>query len=348
MAETEGLYLLTATANDRVALAPEGSVFTVFTGLLLDVLRTGVPTDYAELSLDDVFRTVRARSSPELPVPQQWGHNSAGGLALVRNAAVSPGARASRPLDLAHSRAVLIGTATYRDRHLPPSPRSRRDIDWLREALLDASICGFRGDHCTALLDPSTPTAVVDILRAVGAEAHDHLVVYLSGCSWTIDGQLAFPVTESLIDDPDTMLTADQLAEAIAHTRSRSTVVIVDASFSARLFSAFSGLQNTALLTSSGQHQHARIDGGNGAFTAALLRLLDRGMTGRASHLTVLDLAQGLSASGGARGPYQPSLRVDRLQCLFHNRAEDVDHNAPHPCNPWLGFDRTQSALSER
>ncbi|MDG6103099.1 TIR domain-containing protein [Dactylosporangium aurantiacum] len=93
MVDIEGVYVLTATAANRKALAPPGERYTAFTGALLELLRDGVPDGPELLSLDVIFtqlhKTMRRRS---LPHPEQVNVRTAAGLALRPN----PAARAER------------------------------------------------------------------------------------------------------------------------------------------------------------------------------------------------------------------------------------------------------------
>ena len=326
-AETEGLYLLTSAASDYIALAPAGQRFTAFTGMMLDVMRTGLPNNSPALSIDQIFGEIRTRSTAGSPVPQKWDFNLAGRVGLIRNAAYR---RRQVPLDLSRSRAVLLGTATYHDRWLPPSPRSGHDVAAVRDMLTDPSICGFAPDHCRVVVDAATPAEVLGALHDAAAEALDQLVVYISGHTVVGAGDdLAFPVTGSAVGEPATMLAAERLAEAISLARSRATLVIVDASMSGRLVPRLSALRHTSVMTSCGRNQFVQVEDGQGVFTAGLVRVLRDGLTGRASHLTIVDVAQGLSGDAGA---HQSSLQTASAPCLFHNRAEMIDREAAHPC----------------
>ncbi|WP_432586953.1 ABC transporter substrate-binding protein [Streptomyces sp. HD1123-B1] len=92
-AETEGTYLLAAVPDTSYALAPPGEPHTAFTGEVLRVLRDGVPDGPELLDLDTVAARVHAALRAKgRPLPQKRARNSAGRLALVRNAAwVPPG-----------------------------------------------------------------------------------------------------------------------------------------------------------------------------------------------------------------------------------------------------------------
>src|SRR5690242_977384 len=78
-----------------------------------------------------------------------------------------------------HSRAVLIGTATYD--YLAPLPQVAAGLAGIRDALIDPQLCGLPEEHCTVLLDPGSPTAVLEALNHAASQATDALIVYLAG-----------------------------------------------------------------------------------------------------------------------------------------------------------------------
>ncbi|TJZ59098.1 hypothetical protein FCH28_02895 [Streptomyces piniterrae] len=87
-AEIEGSYLLAASPETSFALAPEGEPHTAFTGELLRVLHDGVPDGPDLLDLDTIYHTMRvALRAKGRPLPQKRDRNTAGRLALSRNAA---------------------------------------------------------------------------------------------------------------------------------------------------------------------------------------------------------------------------------------------------------------------
>ncbi|MGW7597908.1 caspase, EACC1-associated type [Streptomyces antimycoticus] len=89
--EIEGTYLLASVPDTSFALAPPGEHHTAFTGELLRLLRQGVPGGPELLDLDTVYAQVYAALRAKgRPLPQKRDRNTAGGLALARNAAWAP------------------------------------------------------------------------------------------------------------------------------------------------------------------------------------------------------------------------------------------------------------------
>lgn len=86
--EIDRTCVLVAAPANRTALAPPDEPFTAFTGVLLDMMRHGVPGGPALLDLTTLYRqavtTQRARNRP---LPQMRARNGGERIALVRNLA---------------------------------------------------------------------------------------------------------------------------------------------------------------------------------------------------------------------------------------------------------------------
>ena len=91
----EGTYLLTATAANRVALAPPGERYTAFTGILLGLLTKGIPGGPELLTFGQIYpRLQYTLTSRQLPRPRQQGSDTIAHLALTRNLAYTERSRA--------------------------------------------------------------------------------------------------------------------------------------------------------------------------------------------------------------------------------------------------------------
>jgi Caspase domain len=87
-ASAEGTFVLAASAENKVALAPQGERYTAFTGELLAIIRNGVTGYGPVLDLDCVYQHLLASMrSKGFPLPQKRDRNTAGQLALIRNQA---------------------------------------------------------------------------------------------------------------------------------------------------------------------------------------------------------------------------------------------------------------------
>lgn len=87
-ASAEGTFVLAASAENKVALAPPSERYTAFTGELLAIIRKGITGYGPVLDLDCVYQHLLASMrSKGFPLPQKRDRNTAGQAALVRNQA---------------------------------------------------------------------------------------------------------------------------------------------------------------------------------------------------------------------------------------------------------------------
>ncbi|MFF1613526.1 caspase domain-containing protein [Amycolatopsis sp. NPDC058278] len=85
-ARVDGTYLMTASAETSVALAPPDEPYTAFTGALVDKLDHGLPEGPDLLDMETLFYHVRVdMQARHFPVPQQRTRNDGMAIALVRN-----------------------------------------------------------------------------------------------------------------------------------------------------------------------------------------------------------------------------------------------------------------------
>jgi len=95
----EGTYVLTSTPVNAVALAPAGAAHTAFTGELLRLLRSGIPSGPEFLTYGEIYRQLLYTTTTRgLPVPRQRGTGTVDLLALSRNPAVSAATVNFRPV----------------------------------------------------------------------------------------------------------------------------------------------------------------------------------------------------------------------------------------------------------
>ncbi|WP_435642657.1 caspase family protein [Streptomyces sp. H49] len=101
-AEVDGSYLLAASPENGVALAPPGEKHTAFTGELLRLVREGIRGPARELDLDAIYQQLRRHLAAQgRPIPQRRARNAAGRIILADNPAFDPvaAARAYRATD---------------------------------------------------------------------------------------------------------------------------------------------------------------------------------------------------------------------------------------------------------
>ncbi len=86
--DVDGAFALTATQPNQLALAPVGQRNTLFTGELLRALREGVPGGPELLTMDVLYRHLKASlGRRNLPTPTVSNSGAAAHVALVRNPA---------------------------------------------------------------------------------------------------------------------------------------------------------------------------------------------------------------------------------------------------------------------
>jgi hypothetical protein len=86
-----GTYTMAATPGSRPAMVLDGEAHTAFSGRLLDLLRSGIPSAGEVLDLDTIYRHLYVRMITDgLPPPQQRSTENASRLGLVRNRRHSP------------------------------------------------------------------------------------------------------------------------------------------------------------------------------------------------------------------------------------------------------------------
>ncbi|MEU3337327.1 caspase family protein [Streptomyces sp. NPDC006668] len=108
----EGSCLITATTANEEALAPTDATYTAFTGILVDILRRGIPGGSPTLTLRDLHTWLQLRCEREgLPHPQWHGINTVDRLPLVHNR----GGVSARPVPVADKPLTVTG-------HHPPQP----------------------------------------------------------------------------------------------------------------------------------------------------------------------------------------------------------------------------------
>ncbi|GHA07510.1 caspase domain-containing protein [Streptomyces echinoruber] len=94
-AEVDGSYLLAASPENGLALAPPGEPHTAFTGELLRLVNEGIPGPARELDLDAVYQHLKRELAAQgRPIPQRRARNTAGRIILADNIAFDPAAAA--------------------------------------------------------------------------------------------------------------------------------------------------------------------------------------------------------------------------------------------------------------
>jgi hypothetical protein len=200
------------------------------------------------------------------------------------------GQAASLPDPLA-SRAVLIGTDSYRDmEHLPAVARN---LDRLSGLLVSPDLWGLPPENCAVLRNPGSPAEVLDLIHEAAAAARDTLVVYYAGhglCDPDTD-DLYLSLPESGMSRLYSAVRFDDVRRELVNARgAASKVVILDCCYSGRAMAGgMSGpaemadqarIEGTYLMTASADTVKAQAPVGEEftAFTGELLGVLDQGL----------------------------------------------------------------------
>jgi tetratricopeptide (TPR) repeat protein len=164
----DGTYLMTASAETAIALAPADEEYTAFTGELIRVLEHGIPNGPDLLDLESVYWAVRDRLvAKHRPVPQQRVRNDGSAIALVRNrSGTVPSAVPAPP------RPVRSPDMTYR------LTRARRDLASAVARLYLRRALGLAPRNLLSTVSAVRATGVPadDLLRLVGHRRPDQEV----------------------------------------------------------------------------------------------------------------------------------------------------------------------------
>jgi putative AlgH/UPF0301 family transcriptional regulator len=253
----------------------------------------------------------------------------------------------SEVADPAASQVVLIGVSEYR--RLFTLPAARRNVTDLRDLLQHEDLWGVPPGHCHVLLDPESPAEVSRAIRkaasATGSDGlllvyfaghglvdadDDNLILGLPGCDPEVPYERGVPY--------------DWIRRAVADTRARRRVVILDCCYSGRAGSELGGdgtgtdfiadkaeAEGTCLLVSAPANRPAMAPLGEAytAFTGELIRLLRDGLRPPPPEtipatLTVHTLWRAVRRAMLRRGFERPELRARDAGgeiALVHNPA---------------------------
>ncbi|MFJ4618812.1 caspase family protein [Streptomyces sp. NPDC088812] len=191
--------------------------------------------------------------------------------------------------DPARSRAVLIGTASYR--HLPQLPAVETGVVDLAAELCDATVWGLPVQHCTVVTDPLSAHAILDPVHQAGEEATDTLLVYFAGHGLrdADSADLYLALGDSREHLGYTAVAYQHLRSALRSARARRKVVVLDCCFSGRAARALAGgdvlaaeaaVDGAYVLTASPRDRIALAPDGERytAFTGELLGVLRHGV----------------------------------------------------------------------
>ncbi|MEU0502026.1 caspase family protein [Nocardia sp. NPDC005998] len=238
------------------------------------------------------------------------------------------------------SRAVLIGTSSYRDVALPSLPAVAHNVSDLFDILTGDRGLELPVKNCEAIIDKTDPDDVLSSVLSAASEAEDLLLVYYAGHG-LLDSRdrLFLSLTNSprLLDRFWLAINIDHIRDIMAKSPARNRVLILDCCFSGRAFEAMGAgaagsaiaameVSGTYTLTSTSENLTAHAPEGeqHTAFTGALIDLLDNGVPDGPEYLTLDTIYENVRHTLLARRAPEPKRKcVDRTGelALMRNRA---------------------------
>ncbi|GGU03788.1 caspase family protein [Streptomyces violascens] len=187
------------------------------------------------------------------------------------------------------SRAVLIGTASYR--HLAQLAAVETNLVDLGRELCDATVWGLPVQHCVVVADPPSVAAMLDPVHQAAGEATDTLLVYYAGHGMrdAESADLYLALGDSRENMGYTAVAYQHLRAVLRASRARRKIVILDCCFSGRAARALGGddvlaaqaaVDGAYVLTASPRDRVALAPDGerHTAFTGELLGILRDGV----------------------------------------------------------------------
>ncbi|MFD0561513.1 caspase family protein [Kitasatospora saccharophila] len=147
------------------------------------------------------------------------------------------------------SRAILIGTTSYRDPAFSPLPAVANSLDRMREILLDPELCGWSEDEVTVFQDPENISALAPELRRLIETTDGVLLLYYAGHGLLQpNAQLCLTFTDTNPTDPDvSSLTYEKVRDNLLGCPARVRIVILDCCHAGRATRTLAGPGGGAL-----------------------------------------------------------------------------------------------------
>ncbi|WP_326562240.1 caspase family protein [Micromonospora sp. NBC_01796] len=255
--------------------------------------------------------------------------------------------------DPEHSRAFLIGTATYQSDQLPDLPAVRNNLTDLRATLTAPLLGGFAPDRCVMLADPPDPVSLYNMLLDHAANTEDTLLVYFAGHGRTAPrGKLYLGLTNTGETNlPVSGFDYELLRDLVMDSKAVNKVVVLDCCFSGRAIQGMSGagaataeqleIEGTYVLTATAANAQALAPPGahHTSFTGELLHVLGSGVPDAGELLSLDAVFKQLRHNVRQRGLPVPEQRFGGMThqlALTRNAAaaRTAEPAAPPPAPP--------------
>ncbi|MGW1179230.1 caspase, EACC1-associated type [Kitasatospora sp. NPDC002543] len=206
------------------------------------------------------------------------------------------------PPDFADSRAILIGTGTYRNPELSPLPAALNSLAALSRLLTDPRWCGWPEERVTVIEDAADMPALVQTLRELARETRGVLLLYYVGHGLIRPlGQLCLTLAHTSSEHADvTGLDYSKVREAFLGSPAKVKAVVLDCCFAGRAIEAMAGgappavstkILGTYILTASDRAAHvvplAEQADRPTSFTGTLVDLVEAGLPDGPEWLTL-------------------------------------------------------------
>jgi WD40 repeat protein len=252
------------------------------------------------------------------------------------------------------SRAVLIGTATYRSTELADLPSVANNLTALHDVLVDPALGGLQPGRCTVLADQTNVHEVYRTLLRNAEEATDTLLIYFAGHGLLEPhhNELCLALAGSdPADLPAGVLPFEWLRFAFLRSPATNRVLVLDCCYSGRATTAHLSdteksifgqidIEGTYILAAVGANQLALAPPHEQytAFTGELLSLIQTGVPNGAELLTFATIYQHLLRRLPARGLPQPQQlntgTADSLALTRNYQHNDAADQVGFPAEP--------------
>ncbi|MFJ4186464.1 caspase domain-containing protein [Kitasatospora sp. NPDC089509] len=141
------------------------------------------------------------------------------------------------------SRAILIGTTTYRDPEFTELPAVARSLDRMRAILTDERLCGWSDDEVTVIQDPENIQELAPRLRRLIENTDGALLLYYAGHGLVRpNAQLCLTLTDTNPAEPDvSSLTFEKVRDNLLGCPARVRILILDCCHAGRATRSLSG-----------------------------------------------------------------------------------------------------------
>lgn len=251
--------------------------------------------------------------------------------------------------DYTRSRAILIGTASYRDPRFPALPAADNSLTAFRDVLVDGDLCGWPPDRITVLADPTDVSRLSQTLRRLARATDEVLLVYFVGHGVILRrGQLCLVLSDTDAEDADiTGLEFARLRETLLDSPARVKIVVLDCCYSGRAIEALAGerladyVDTVGVYTLAASDQVAHVvpleqqDANATSFTGELVNLVRTGIPDVDEWLTLGRLYPQLRRRLDRRGLPTPNRRgtdtVDEFPFTRNAAYRPPGETAPPP-----------------